>query len=130
MLGRRMAVLGADNFTPQQLAGSPEMTSAQLADLDRRLSPAEQKRVDDFQVSEGDATLKKERATPYVDPKTGEKRTAEVTWEEAPPPVKSKESEKSYAADLPPPVKSRTAWYVVGACAALAVLVGLLARRS
>ncbi len=71
ILGRR-SVLGAD-FTPAQLAGSLEMTPAQLADVDRKLSPAEQKRVDDWQAGASDATQKAEEA------KGGPKATATIT---------------------------------------------------
>ncbi len=117
VLGKRSAVLGADAFTPQQAAGSPEMTPAQLADLDRKLSPAEQRRVDAFQAGEADALQKKEEATPYVDPKTGEKRTAVATYEyggatKKPPPPPAPEAPP----DAETPTWKKVVFAVLAAC--------------
>lgn len=63
--------------TPSKLAtatpivDAPAMTPAQLAVLDRRLSPTEQAIVDAYQIAQANALQKREESTPYAAPGTG-----------------------------------------------------------
>ena len=54
---------------------------AELAKLDRKLTLEEQAVVEKWQEEQANVMLAKERQSIYVDPKTGEKRTATVTYE-------------------------------------------------
>ena len=122
-LGRRAVVFGADDFTPKQRAGSPEMTPQQLVDLDRKLSPAEYARVSRFQVDVANALQKKEEATPYVDPKTGERRVAVVDYipgDGASAPRTPRPSDSA-----PAPIWKKVAFAaLVGIVAGAAILLG------
>lgn len=60
------------------------LSPAELQALDRVLTPVEQKIVEDYQAAQADAALAAERKEVYTDPKTGQKRTAQVTYEEGP----------------------------------------------
>ena len=78
-----LAILGADQSAPGKSMSTP-LTPAQLNDLDRKLTPEEQARVTAWQSGQADAMQAKEEATPYVNPVTGKKTIAKVTYETDP----------------------------------------------
>lgn len=61
--GPKKTFIGDEDYGP--------VSPAQLATLDRALTPAEQKAVDDFQASQSTAAQKQEEAKPFVNPLTG-----------------------------------------------------------
>lgn len=71
--------IGTSQSAPTSTPVAP-LTPQQLLSLDRKLTPAEQKIVDDFQAGQANAMQSTEEKKIYIDPATGEHRTSSVTY--------------------------------------------------
>lgn len=83
VLSGDMGTGGAPSVSEEYGPVSP----AQLAQLNRKLTAAEQKAVDDWQASQSVAMQAAEEAKPFINPKTGKKTVIRTTYE---PAVESK----------------------------------------
>jgi hypothetical protein len=116
---------------------APALSAADLAALDRKLTPEEQAKVDAYQAAQANAAQSKEEAAVYTDPATGKKVKAKVAFA----------VDKNLASDLPTDGRPAKGWsqpgaavpatslakpvgYVLGAAAVGVGLVLVLGRKK